>query len=115
MSYRGCAAAIAILAVIALSAGAAGAQTLRTPWGAPDLQGIWDFRTITPLERPEELGDQAFLTAEEAAQAEQETIQRNIDLWEAAARRTEAGATSAGTTTSGWTGARGRSRRGARR
>ena len=91
MSYRGCAAAIAVLAVIALSAGAAGAQTLRTPWGAPDLQGIWDFRTITPLERPEELGDKAFLTAEEAAQAEQETIQRNIELWEAEARRTEAG------------------------
>ena len=32
----------------------------RTPWGQPDLQGVWDFRTITPIERPEELGDQAF-------------------------------------------------------
>jgi hypothetical protein len=34
----------------------------RTPWGTPDLGGIWDFRTITPLERPEEYGDRAFLT-----------------------------------------------------
>ena len=33
-----------------------------TPWGHPDLQGVWDFRTITPLERPAELGDRAFLT-----------------------------------------------------
>jgi len=24
----------------------------RTPWGAPDLMGVWDFRTLTPLERP---------------------------------------------------------------
>ena len=91
MSYRGCAAAIAVLAVTALSAVPAGAQTLQTPWGAPDLQGIWDFRTITPLERPEELGDKAFLTVEEAAAAEQETIERNAELWEAEARRTEAG------------------------
>ena len=27
----------------------------RTPWGEPDLQGIWDFLTLTPLERPSEL------------------------------------------------------------
>ena len=25
----------------------------RTAWGAPDLGGVWDFRSITPLERPE--------------------------------------------------------------
>ena len=29
--------------------------TLRTAWGAPYLQGTWDFHTVTPLERPEEL------------------------------------------------------------
>ena len=28
------------------------ADTLRTSWGKPDLQGVWDFRTVTPLERP---------------------------------------------------------------
>jgi hypothetical protein len=27
----------------------------RTPYGQPDLQGVWDFRTITPLERSKEL------------------------------------------------------------
>jgi hypothetical protein len=38
----------------------------KTPWGHPDLQGTWDYRTITPLERPEQYGDRAFLTEEEA-------------------------------------------------
>jgi hypothetical protein len=52
----------------------------RTPWGHPDLQGIWDFRTITPLERPEHLADRAFLTEEEAAKLEQDVIERNIEL-----------------------------------
>ena len=34
----------------------------RTSWGTPDLQGIWDFRSITPLQRPEALVNQEFLT-----------------------------------------------------
>ena len=68
-----------------------GPDHARTPWGTPDLQGIWDFRTITPLERPEELGDKALLTAEEAAAAEQAEVERNLELWEAEAQRTEAG------------------------
>tara|TARA_B100000686_G_C16763796_1_gene960481 strand:+ start:160 stop:1140 length:981 start_codon:yes stop_codon:yes gene_type:complete len=42
----------------------------RTPSGQPDLQGVWDFRTITPMERPEELAGKPFLTAEEAAEIE---------------------------------------------
>ena len=43
----------------------------RTAWGAPDLQGIWNNFTITPLERPANLADQEFLTQEEAAALEQ--------------------------------------------
>ena len=42
----------------------------RTASGQPDLQGVWDFRTITPMERPEGLSDKPFLTAEEAAEIE---------------------------------------------
>ena len=34
----------------------------RTPWGAPDLNGIWSHGTATPLERPEEQGDRELLT-----------------------------------------------------
>jgi hypothetical protein len=37
----------------------------RTPWGDPDLQGTWDYRTVTPLERARELGTRAFYTEEE--------------------------------------------------
>ncbi|MCE2515477.1 MAG: hypothetical protein J4F37_10780, partial [Acidobacteria bacterium] len=60
MTHRNLAALCALAAIVALAAAPAAAQTLRTAWGAPDLQGIWDFRTITPLERPEDLGDKAF-------------------------------------------------------
>ncbi len=63
----------------------------QTAWGAPDLQGVWDFRTITPLERPEDLGDQAVLTVEEAAQREQSAVDRADTLWNREARPTEAG------------------------
>jgi len=37
----------------------------RTPWGHPDLQGTWDYRTITPLERPKEFGTREFYTDDE--------------------------------------------------
>ncbi len=46
-------------------------EKLVTSWGVPDLQGTWDYRSITPLERPAEFGDKATLTAEEAAALEQ--------------------------------------------
>jgi len=53
----------------------------RTAYGQPDLQGIWDFRTITPLERPRALGDKAFFTEAEAATFEREENRRqNRDL-----------------------------------
>ena len=85
---------VAVLVVL-VSSGAptAFAQTTvpRTAWGQPDLQGVWDFRTITPLQRPEELGEQEFLTEEEAANLEQETIDRNTRLLNRAAERTTAG------------------------
>ena len=44
----------------------------RTPWGDPDLQGIWNSKTITPLQRPDEFADRPFLTDEEAAALELE-------------------------------------------
>lgn len=61
-----------------------------TPWGDPDLQGVWDYRTLTPLERPEELGDKAFLSEEEAAALERETLERNELLLNRAPQRTSA-------------------------
>jgi hypothetical protein len=48
---------------------ASGARTAtpRTLWGDPDLQGIWEGRSNTPLERPKELAGKEFLTEQEAA------------------------------------------------
>ena len=78
-----------VVVVVSLSAVPAAAQTApRTAWGQPDLRGIWDFRTITPLERPEELAEKEFLTEEEAANLEQEVVDRNTDLANRPALRT---------------------------
>ena len=44
---------------------------------------MWNNSTLTPLERPEELADKEFLTEEEAANLEQETIDRNERLAQA--------------------------------
>jgi hypothetical protein len=53
----------------------------RTADGQPDLQGVWDFRTITPLERPKALGDKQVLSDQEAASFEAEENRRqNRDL-----------------------------------
>ena len=55
----------------------------RTAYGRPDLQGVWDFRTITPLQRPAAQGDKAVLTAEEAAEFEaSERRRQNRDLFD---------------------------------
>ena len=61
---------VAMLCFPPLAAGQTGGDTPRTPWGDPDLQSVWDFRTFTPLERPAELAGKATLTEEEAAEIE---------------------------------------------
>jgi hypothetical protein len=49
--------------------------------GHPDSQGIWDFGTLTPLERPAALGDQPVFSDEEAAAFERDENRRqNRDL-----------------------------------
>ena len=62
-----------------LSAQPAGTSTApRTPWGAPDLRGVWNGTTITPLQRPEKqvkefLDDAEVRTLEAAAARRNET------------------------------------------
>ena len=46
--------------------------------GRPDLQGVWGFRTITPLQRPAPLGDREVLTDEEAAAFEAQAAQASV-------------------------------------
>ena len=53
----------------------------RTEYGTPDFQGIYTFRTITPLNRPRELENKATLTPEEAKEWEDyENRRQNRDL-----------------------------------
>ena len=68
-------AAAAVVALLAAGQAASSAQSWnapRTAFGQPDLQGVWDFATITPLERPEEFAGKAVMTSEEAAEYERE-------------------------------------------
>ena len=70
-----------IAATLALFAAASQAQVPRTSWGDPDLQGRWSNGTLTPLQRPAELGDKAFFTEEEArAYVQERLIAGNADL-----------------------------------
>jgi hypothetical protein len=51
----------------------------RTPDGQPDLEGFWTNPTITPFERPVELGTKAFLTADEVAKMEKQAASNRVD------------------------------------
>src|SRR4029453_7778751 len=51
-----------------------GGRPPRTAWGDPDLQGIWNYATMTPLERSRDLGQKAVFTAEEAAAFDREGL-----------------------------------------
>jgi hypothetical protein len=66
-----------VLVLLAIRSAAARQDPLRTSDGRPDLQGVWDFGTLTPLERPRELAAKPFLTDQEAAALEKQIIQRN--------------------------------------
>ena len=87
--------AVAVLALIALvlAAPAAGGQgdTPRTAWGDPDLQGIWHSSGATPMERPDDLQGRETLSDEEVAQLRQESADRDEQLLNRPAQRTEAG------------------------
>ena len=93
------AASPAILALIVLAAlpspqaKAADPQPPRTSWGQPDLRGVWDYRTITPLQRPEDLADTEVLSTEEAAALQDKLLtRRNNDKRPSEAARDVAGA-----------------------
>jgi hypothetical protein len=50
----------------------------KTADGQPDLQGVWDYRSVTPLQRPAEFADKATLTDKEVADYEK-TRQATLD------------------------------------
>src|SRR5215469_1390704 len=56
-------AAASVLATRAWAqASASSNMALKTPWGEPDLQGIWTEEFDTPLQRPARFGNQEFFT-----------------------------------------------------
>ena len=70
---------LSLLIVICLGASTpAGAQDT-TPWGDPDLRGIWTNQTPVSLERPDELAGKEFFTEEEAVEFERTALERLLD------------------------------------
>ncbi len=66
---------------IALGSPSPSAQTKkwtppRTPDGHPDLQGIWDYRSATPLERPARFAGREFMTPAEVIEYERLALER---------------------------------------
>jgi len=48
------------------------AGALKTPWGDPDLQGIWTDEANTPLQRPARYANQEFFTEAQRAELDKE-------------------------------------------
>lgn len=65
MSHRCLVLVLAAVAVVALAPVSVAEAQSNASWtvphtadGQPDLQGVWDFRTLTPLQRPADRADQ---------------------------------------------------------
>jgi hypothetical protein len=76
--------ALAVIVVLALAGviqGARGSREaggmLRTPWGHPDLQGVWSNNILVPLERSPEFGTREMMTEEEHAKALAALLKQN--------------------------------------
>jgi hypothetical protein len=67
---------LAVVAAVGLVVPAAGQAPKKytapkTPWGDPDLQGVWNDATSTPLQRPGLVGEKGVLSDEEAEEFQQ--------------------------------------------
>ena len=52
----------------------------RTPWGDPDLRGVWHLATYTPLQRPAHLADKPLYTEEEALAAFKRAVEADAEV-----------------------------------
>jgi hypothetical protein len=59
------------LAQAPVASATAPAAALKTPWGEPDLQGIWTDETETPFQRPAKYASQEFFTAAQRAELDE--------------------------------------------
>jgi hypothetical protein len=67
---------LAMLAAAAVVAPLSAQSPPRPRDSHPDLQGTWNFSSLTPLERPAQFADKPVLTEAEAAAFERETLER---------------------------------------
>ena len=58
----------------------------RTEWGQPDLQGVWNFSSDVPMQRPLTYGTQEFLSQEEIQERRDAIMAQRAAADEAAAR-----------------------------
>jgi hypothetical protein len=99
------ASAAALVAILAIGPGVGHAQapnanhratSWRTASGEPDLEGTWNYSTMTPLERPREFAAKDVLTEQEAAAYERQRYEQQTafgpvyaagpDWWDAGTR-----------------------------
>src|ERR1700735_540559 len=59
---------------LAAAAEAQAAPALKTPWGEPDLQGIWTVESDTPLQRSAKYTNQEFFTETQREELDQERL-----------------------------------------
>ena len=67
---------ICVLPAVALAQSGSETSVVRTAWGDPDLRGVWDYRTMTPLQRSADFAAKEFLSDEEAATYERQVLVR---------------------------------------
>jgi hypothetical protein len=88
-SYVFCAAVLVFATVVVIglaettaigqapSSSSAAQSTLKTPWGKPDLQGIWSNSSVVPFQRAKEFGNRQIMTEAEHKKALEELLARN--------------------------------------
>src|SRR3954452_15956650 len=86
---------VVVGAVVVCTLSAAPSRLPTMPWGDPSFEGVWNYATMTPLERPRDFADTAVLTEQQAAAYEAQTIERQSvtnntagpDWWDPGTRR----------------------------
>ncbi len=81
---------LSLISIGVMAKAGADYDTPKNAWGDPDLSGVWNFASNTPMQRPEKWGDQEFLTSEQlqeeiarqraSARAADERAAKAVDL-----------------------------------
>ena len=81
---------LSLISIGLMATAGADYDTPKNAWGDPDLSGVWNFASNTPMQRPEKWGDQEFLTSEQlqeeitrqraSAKAADERAAKAVDL-----------------------------------